>query len=319
MSESEHTATSNSPKAAAAFSLGLFSRNLGTDYVDDCSVTLGADMQPNHFSKIQAELKAIEADEKEWETAPAPRNVHTKKKPWKPPAENVRSLQQACNEAFRDHPHRKWYELGCVFAGCIPPEFQEGRQPSWLNQAIVDAIRKAIGQLGQECLAHLRILSELQKAATEPQRFDATMIAIVNDVRRQPLPEVIHNPCNQPEIRLIGLLIQEIVSAVGLDSACKRSNPVAEKPIWDSGTLLFEGNVCKVFKQRAGRQRALLNAFQELGWPQIMDDPLPKGKLAQTVKDLNKTLEHIQLYLNGTGKAVGWRKKAISPGESSDT
>lgn len=91
---------------------------------------------------------------------------------------------------------------------------------------------------------------------------------------------------------------------------------VAPTPIWDSacGTLAFSG--AKVtFRPIAKNCIAVLNVFQEMGWPDRIDDPVPGGhndeRLRQTVRALNKDKSFPILFeADGTGEGVRWRVRA---------
>jgi hypothetical protein len=86
------------------------------------------------------------------------------------------------------------------------------------------------------------------------------------------------------------------------------SPPRREVPRWDGTARLlrFRGEECKRFRKPARDQEKVLAAFQEEGWPDAIDDPLPSGKLARTVESLNDRLRHIKFSLNGTGTGVCW-------------
>jgi hypothetical protein len=62
-------------------------------------------------------------------------------------------------------------------------------------------------------------------------------------------------------------------------------------------------------------QEAILDAFQEEGWPMWIDDPLsplpdqpPKRRLHDTIKGLNRNreMELIRFRGDGTGQRVAW-------------
>ena len=101
------------------------------------------------------------------------------------------------------------------------------------------------------------------------------------------------------------------------------------KPRWD--TVRHElrlGNVLvKKFKWRAANQEAILNAFEEDGWPAHIDDPLtqtaqvnPKRRLSDAIKCLNRKQQNalIRFCGDGTGEGVLWElveqpKPAVQP------
>ena len=53
----------------------------------------------------------------------------------------------------------------------------------------------------------------------------------------------------------------------------------------------------------------ILEAFEESGWPEKIDDPLPPGTLRHTIKDLQKSFEGTPITFggDGTGEGVCWR------------
>lgn len=99
-------------------------------------------------------------------------------------------------------------------------------------------------------------------------------------------------------------------------------DPVSEtetelKPRWD--TVRHELRLGKVlvkkFKWRAANQEAILNAFQEDGWPAHIDDPLtqikdmnPKRRLSDAIKCLNRKQKNplVRFSGDGTGEGVLW-------------
>jgi hypothetical protein len=83
----------------------------------------------------------------------------------------------------------------------------------------------------------------------------------------------------------------------------------------DTRTLWFEGQVVKEFRVPAVNQVLILEAFQELGWPEWIDDPLPpcsdidpKVRLHDAIKRLNRNQRNplLKFHGDGTGKRIGW-------------
>jgi hypothetical protein len=101
-------------------------------------------------------------------------------------------------------------------------------------------------------------------------------------------------------------------------------------PRWDGRRreLRLAKKLLKRFRVPAPNQEAILAAFQEEGWPNCIDDPLPpKGDLSpqrrlhDTIKALNRKHRQkpplIHFLGNGTGKNVVWELRMIprrSPG-----
>ena len=90
-------------------------------------------------------------------------------------------------------------------------------------------------------------------------------------------------------------------------------------PHWDaeSRKLRVDGILVKRFKWLAANQEAILCAFEEEGWPEKIDDPLPphreqdsKRRLADTIKCLNRkqVTELIHFHGDGTGEGVTWER-----------
>ncbi len=72
--------------------------------------------------------------------------------------------------------------------------------------------------------------------------------------------------------------------------------------------LTYQGKTIKQFKQPAKHQECVLRAFEEDGWRPKIDDPLPRGKLPQTIRDLNRNMKDtsIRFEADGTGEGVMW-------------
>jgi hypothetical protein len=55
---------------------------------------------------------------------------------------------------------------------------------------------------------------------------------------------------------------------------------------------------------------AILDAFQEEGWPYKVDDPLPGGpngvRLARAIRSLNDNLRQIKFHGDGSGEGISW-------------
>ena len=90
------------------------------------------------------------------------------------------------------------------------------------------------------------------------------------------------------------------------------------KPAWDDTLreLRFGEVLVKRFKQPASNQELILGAFQEEGWPPLIDDPLPpaagqdgKRRLHSTIANLNRRQENplIHFHGGGNGKSICWR------------
>ncbi len=92
----------------------------------------------------------------------------------------------------------------------------------------------------------------------------------------------------------------------------------AATPRWDADrrTLFVDRRVVKRYRQPAEKQVLILTAFEELGWPPRIDDPLPrergkepKKRLRDVIRSLNERQKHplITFEADGTGTGVLWR------------
>lgn len=91
------------------------------------------------------------------------------------------------------------------------------------------------------------------------------------------------------------------------------------KPTWNSARreLCLGDKLIKRYRQRPGNQERILAAFQEDGWPEKVDDPLPflpdsqaKKRLRDTVHSLNSnhaTNNILRFEMDGTGEGVLWQ------------
>ena len=89
-------------------------------------------------------------------------------------------------------------------------------------------------------------------------------------------------------------------------------------PYWDGWRRVLRVGLLLVkdYRLPSPTQEAILEAFQEEGWPRRIDDPLPpkddqdpKCRLHDTIKRLNGRQQHklLQFSGDGTGTAVCWR------------
>jgi hypothetical protein len=107
----------------------------------------------------------------------------------------------------------------------------------------------------------------------------------------------------------------------GGDAATSRDAPCT--PRWDreNRVLSVAGRIVKRFERRSPNQETVLDAFEQLGWPNRIEDPLPwkgsaaaKPRLHDTIKWLNLKHEHrlLRFYGDGTGAGVCWQREAIT-------
>ena len=91
----------------------------------------------------------------------------------------------------------------------------------------------------------------------------------------------------------------------------------ARVPFYDQErrALWVGSRLVKRFKQPAPTQHTILSAFQELGWPARIDDPLPRAagqdpklRLGEAIKRLNRHQQQrlIRFRADGTGTGILW-------------
>lgn len=97
----------------------------------------------------------------------------------------------------------------------------------------------------------------------------------------------------------------------------RRTNRQALRPNWDAKRreLRVNETVVKRFRQPAQNQELILAVFEEDGWPERIDDPLPpdpvrdaKERLHDVIKKLNRAQDVplIRFRGDGTGTGVLW-------------
>jgi hypothetical protein len=88
------------------------------------------------------------------------------------------------------------------------------------------------------------------------------------------------------------------------------------KPTWNptTGRLCWGNRAIRQYRggSIAKNVTAILNAFEEEGWPEHVHDPMPGGKdsqrLHEAIRTLNKDLEHIRFRCNGDGTGIIWER-----------
>ena len=103
--------------------------------------------------------------------------------------------------------------------------------------------------------------------------------------------------------------------------AAPRGRDLPPLPQWDGRLreLHFGGRLVKCFRVPSPNQETILAAFQEEGWPELIDDPLPpapcrdpKRRVHDTIKNLNRHQANclLRFYGDGTGKGIRWAFRA---------
>lgn len=114
---------------------------------------------------------------------------------------------------------------------------------------------------------------------------------------------------------------------VSLGAPCKKSeSDFILKPTWNASIreLRVGQTLLRRFRLKAPAQEVVLAAFEEDGWPQRIDDPLPpqpflenKRRLRSTIHSLNRYHEQpmIRFRADGSGEGIFWEWHGhLSPG-----
>jgi excisionase family DNA binding protein len=121
--------------------------------------------------------------------------------------------------------------------------------------------------------------------------------------------------------RQLGMMLdgkyRRLFMAIGEDG--ESSAPLVTKPNWDGRVLWYRGLQVRRIQQpgRATRLRAVLEAFQELGWPDhvsLDDVGLTAAVARQTIYDFNDMSRGIRFEMDGNASGITWR-----PSDACDT
>lgn len=102
-------------------------------------------------------------------------------------------------------------------------------------------------------------------------------------------------------------LVQEI-------GASEETTSLDDKPSWNKTRreLSYRGMVVRKVKNLGIAKNVVLvlDVFQEEGWPERIDDPMPGGKnsrrLRYTISSLNERLDSIRFSADGSGAGILW-------------
>ena len=107
---------------------------------------------------------------------------------------------------------------------------------------------------------------------------------------------------------------QPALAICGTEAAADEAD---DKPVWNGQRriLLLGKRTVKQFKVPSAAQEAILDAFQEEGWPSAIDDPLPpmaeqepKRRLHCTIQSLNRSQVNVLIRFrgDGSGSRIVW-------------
>lgn len=117
------------------------------------------------------------------------------------------------------------------------------------------------------------------------------------------------------DVKSFGVRSQPAGSKLLEDSSRTSNGNIVPKWDRDRRELRLGGQLVKVLKLPSPMQEAILMAFEEEHWPPRIDDPLPgdpdllpKRRLHDTIKSLNRNQKNclIRFIGDGTGEGVRW-------------
>ena len=242
----------------------------------------------------------------------------------------VHFLLNACNlwDEWEHAPFRFFYDLVS----------SERPHPVWqVTFAVADEIAK-VGAVASQALYRLRVWSfelgqhpDYPLAGPNPEFPESPLVWAVPqhlDLDRESniLREV--RSMKVISIRDAAVRFRELLARSPDAAFVKVAEP--SRPEWDrnSGLLRYNGEVIRKFRQlkKSANVVAILDAFQEAGWPNRIDMPTqlrggsaPDERLRDSVKSLNSSLTGIRFFSDGTGTGIEWRVEspaAHSPAHS---
>jgi hypothetical protein len=118
------------------------------------------------------------------------------------------------------------------------------------------------------------------------------------------------------------LILRALVSNVDdeVNDVNANDQPASDRPLgqprWDRASRTFylgEKAIRKYQRHPAKNNMAILDAFEEEGWPGSIDDPLPprsgidpKKRLRDAVRSLNDKQRDLRFSCDGTGERIRW-------------
>jgi hypothetical protein len=113
--------------------------------------------------------------------------------------------------------------------------------------------------------------------------------------------------------------LRQFEAAVALLGNAVRTAPEPVKPphprwVKKDRQLWYGDILCVQYRRHACHQHLILAAFEEQAWPAHIDDPLPPGKAAATIADLQERLRKMQspivIERDGRGTGFVWRPRS---------
>jgi hypothetical protein len=203
----------------------------------------------------------------------------------------------------------------------------------------LDEIVAAAESLPRTLGSHLPVLKNLLAAASNPRSRGARKI-LTNALTRHAQDYRMYGA--DDDLFVVGKLIFALDTAIqegvqeSVLSKPKPSNvvqpPVDARPSWVKersgawvGELRIGDRVVRKLRAKAPNVIAVLDAFEEKGWPEAIDDPTSQNdsqRRHETLRSLNQGLTVIKFHGDGTNKGIKWnwvKRPRHLPGTSVST
>ena len=201
-----------------------------------------------------------------------------------------------------------------VAAHVIAPPGQTGEQ--WVLEVL--ALGDEAHRLAEEEYGHCTTYrGPMDPDLIVENRNDQELRKYWTDELRQIEEDYQRVSCGLPKAREH---LNRVMSVLLPPRSTKPRHP-GDRPIWDRerGELTYRGTVIKRVRSVSVAKNVVrvLDAFQEDGWRDRIDDPLDPSKdqqrLHETIKRLNDNLEIIRFRADGTGQGIRWELTAPEP------
>lgn len=194
----------------------------------------------------------------------------------------------------------------------IDDQNEPGRQ-SWM---IFRPDRLAVDAMMRFSVDYPALIQIVERYLADANDYFEKFVANPDKTRAGNFVEAV---CNLRE--RIRLAVETIAAKQVVKADDKQTKPVVN---WnrETGELRVGKITAKTIRnlRQAKSVVAILDAFQELEWPESMDDPLkrdanvdPTERLGDALKSLNRNLTGIKFRKNGTGEAIVWEILKPSP------
>lgn len=274
---------------------------LAVERLDDALIALADEVNAGVLSEIRRELKTFErfhdnlvASRDRGDTFYGRRFGDGAV----PGEHNWSSFRSLADRAFiKDCEVVGWFRLGAVLGKYhleIHRQDDGVVEPDWME------VVRVVGDLPVECQQHIPELREIVDCSPRTRPLHSLRKVLP----RKEFPQPLRGRFAIYDLSRVLFAFDDLLQG-------RLKQPVPIKPRWDgrSRKLLYGTALCKQYRRPAPFQELVLAKFEALKWPPTIPDPLPAGKLADTIKDMQKAFRGrpITFGRDGTGTGIKWR------------